>query len=147
VSLLAEPLVRVEWLPRGEPLETVAVVAHGPAAAALGRRLLARSDNELMELTGVCGAGFLLVLGPADRLPWTDGAVYLGRDPAAPSLLLPAVLQPTVPLGLVERMLLSRFAQVQPPIAVAPQSGLIASAAGARAISRPVLTAWLTTPT
>jgi hypothetical protein len=89
----------------------------------------------------------LLILGQADGLPWTDGAIYLGRDSAAPNLLLPTVLTPTVPLGLVERMLVSRFAQAEPPIAVVPQSGLVASVAGARVISRPVLAAWLTTPT
>jgi hypothetical protein len=144
---LAEPQVPVEWQPRAEPLEAVAVAASGAAAPVLGRRLLTRPDNELAELTGVCGQGFLLILGGAERLPWADGAIYLGRDPASPNLLLPTVLKPGVPLGLVERMLLSRFAQVEPPVVVVPQSGLIASAAGARAISRPVLTAWLTTPT
>ena len=29
------------------------------------------------------------MLGAAEALPWVDGVIYLGRDPRAPSLLLP----------------------------------------------------------
>lgn len=130
-----------EWEPRAVPLEPVAVAAVGPAARALARRLLLRPAEVVERLSGVTGPDLLLLLG--EELPWTDGAVYLGRDPAAPTLLLPTTLAPSVPIALLERRLARAFREVPPPVAVLPQFGILASAEAARAVSPEVLRAWL----
>ncbi|MCB9564908.1 MAG: hypothetical protein H6708_31365 [Kofleriaceae bacterium] len=51
----------------------------------------------------------LAVVGDAARLPWVDGVAYLGRDLAAPSLLVPTTLAPDAPPALVERALRARL--------------------------------------
>jgi hypothetical protein len=54
--------------------------------------------------------------GSAFRLPWVDGIEYLGRDPAAPELLLPTALEPNVSVSLLPAAL--RGYGVEPPAAV-----------------------------
>ena len=132
-----------EWRPRGEPLTPTAVAARGQAAFALTRRLLARDDAALAALRGVAGADTLLVIGTADLLPWTDGAVYLGRDPQAPALLLPTHAEPAVCAALFERALRAAFPENSPPLAVLPAERIVVSANAARPISRAVLLEWL----
>lgn len=141
---MKDELVPIAWRPRAVPLEPVGMAARGEAARALARRLLARSDEELARLTGVAGQDLVLVLGnpgnAADTalLPWVDGAVYLGRDPRAPSLLLPTNREPTVPLPLVERALVARAGRfkAEPPLAVLLDPPLLASVLEARPLVR-----------
>jgi hypothetical protein len=142
---MQEELIAVEWRPRAAPLEPVGMAVRGEAARALAERLLARGDEALGRLSGVAAPDLLVVLGEAADLPWVDGAVYLGRDAGAPSLLLPTNREPTAPLPLVERALLARArtAGTSPPYAVLVSPPLLASAQAARSIVRPVLQAWL----
>lgn len=138
--------VRVLWRPRARPLSPVAVAARGRAARLLGERLLDRGDEALARLEGVAGEDLLVVLGPSAELPWTDGAVYLGRDPEAPSLLLPTTREPSVPLPLLERALAARAARVPgvaPPLAVFPDPPLLASVLQARPLTQVMLVIWL----
>lgn len=138
---MKDELVPIAWRPRPAPLEPVGMAARGEAARALVRRLLARSDQDLARLTGVAGQDLILLLGNAGDtalLPWVDGAIYLGRDPRAPSLLLPTNREPAVPLPLVERALVLRAGRlkVEPPLAVLLDPPLLASALEARALVR-----------
>ena len=128
------------------PLEPVAVAATGAAARSLARRLLAREHTALAHLQGVCGDGVLVLLGEAQHLPWSDGAVYLGRDPEAPLLLLPTVLVPDVPLSWLERKLCAEFPEVEPPLALLPAVGLVLSVRAARRVEAAALRAWLAEP-
>ena len=137
----AAPTLAVAFHPRASPLAAIAVAARGPAAAALAARLLARDDEALALLEGVADPGLLLILGDAASLPWTDGAVYLGRDPAAPSLLLPTAYVPDVPLPLFERAVLAR-AGASAPIAVLLDPPALVLAFAARRIRRAALVAW-----
>jgi hypothetical protein len=117
----ATAAIAIELVPREPPLEAVAAVALGAAACALGRRLLAGSDEQLAELRGLTGmtgmtglagmtgatrAPLLAVLGDVAALPWVDGIVYLGRDAEAPRLLLPTTLRPSVTAALFEAAVL-----------------------------------------
>jgi len=131
-----------QWQPRNLPLAPTAVAARGDASHAMARRLLARSDADLAALRGVTGEETLLVLGPEDKLPWVDGALYLGRDPQAPSLLLPTYLEPSLSAALLERALLAAF-PAHPPLALLPSEGTLLSANAARPILRSLLLAWL----
>ncbi|APR84264.1 Hypothetical protein A7982_09613 [Minicystis rosea] len=132
------PKIPVAFRPRAVPLGILAAAARDAAAVALAKRLLARDDAALAALTGVSAPGLLVVLGDAATLPWVDGVVYLGRDPEAPSLLLPTALEPDVPAPLFERAVLAR-SQGGAPIAVLLDPSMLVSVAGARPIERALL--------
>jgi hypothetical protein len=139
-----EPVVAglpVRWRPRALPLEPLAVAGVGPVALALGQRASRAEDATLDAWTGVAGPDVLVLLGTADSLPWVDGAVYLGREPLAPALLLPCALEPDVAPSLLERALLA--GQGDAPLAVLPASGMLVSVAAAKPVARASLAAWL----
>jgi len=140
---IASERVPVRWGPRAEPLEPLAVAGEGPVALALARRVLAEDDARLATWSGVAGAGILILLGPADSLPWVDGVVYLGRDAAASSLLMPCALAPDVASSMLERALLTRMGNAGTPVAVLPASGHLVPVGAARPVSRVALTTWL----
>ena len=135
---MSSNLLAINWETRPTPLPPVGIAARGAVAQALAARLLALADEDLAQLDGVAGAGLLVVTGDGARLPWADGVVYLGRDAAAPSLLLPTVWQPDVPLTLLERALLRQEAAVA-PLAVLLNPPLLVSLAAARPLARTAL--------
>src|SRR4051794_41037391 len=70
---------QISLSPREPPLAAAAVLAAGDGVASLAaatRRALARGA----ELRAAVGAGWLVVLGREEELPWADGVRYLGRD-------------------------------------------------------------------
>lgn len=134
----------VTWSPRSEPLAALAVAGVGPVALALARRALAAEEKQLGAWSGVAGPGVLVLLGQTDSLPWVDGAVYLGKDAAAPSLLLPCALAPNVAPALLERALVAQAA-AGTPLAVLPRPGLLIPLGAARPVARVTLAAWLKT--
>ena len=109
---------------------------------ALARRALGADEEHLGARHGVAGAGVLILLGATVSLPWVDGAVYLGRDSAAPSLLLPCTLAPDVAPALLERALVAHAA-AGTPLAVLPRSGQLIPVGAARPLARETLAAWL----
>jgi hypothetical protein len=135
---MKEELVPIAWRPRPVPLEPVGVAARGEAVRIMARRLLARTDEALGRLSGVAGRDLFILLGDAALLPWVEGAAYLGRDAQAPSLLLPTNREPTIPLPLLERALLTRAERLkaEPPLAVLLDPPLLASALEARPLVR-----------
>jgi hypothetical protein len=132
----------VRWAPRATPLSALAVAGVGPVALALARRALATEDAGLSAWRGVAGAGVLVLLGDTERLPWVDGVVYLGRDAAAPSLLLPCNLAPDVAPSLLERALLARVPGGT-PLAVLPGVEWLVPVGAARPVARETLAGWL----
>lgn len=142
---MKDDLLPVSWRSRPLPLEPVGVAARGTAARAMARRLLARSDEALARLNAVAGTDLIILLGDGAVLPWVEGASYLGRDAHAPSLLLPTNRQPSIPLPLLERALLSRAVRLhaEPPLAVLLDPSLLASTLEARPLVRSRLQSWL----
>jgi hypothetical protein len=136
------PQIQTHWRARATALAPLAVAACGDVASAFAHRLLALDDESLAKLKGVAGPQLLIVLGDEELLVWVDGVTYLGRDEAAPSLLLPTTLEPDVPPALFERALLKRLNHAA-PIAVLPVPHVVSSVNSARPISRQTLTAWL----
>jgi hypothetical protein len=128
--------VPVGWVERSRPLEPRAALGLGAAAGELGARVLRVSDEHLASLEAVAGDGVLLIVGEASLLPWVNGVAYLGRDPGAPSLLLPTAIAPTVHPALLERAVLARAGGGRGPIAVSVSPPRLISAAGARRIAR-----------
>ncbi|QQR44166.1 hypothetical protein JKA73_35155 [Myxococcus xanthus] len=137
----------VRWRSRAEPLEPLAVAGEGPVAVALARRVLAEDDARLANWEGVAGRGLLVLLGASALLPWVDGAVYLGRDAAAPSLLLPCALAPDVAASLLERAFVVHAHAGGAKLAVLPASRCLVRMDAARPVSRVTLQAWLDTGT
>lgn len=135
--------IAIEWSPREPPLQPVAVMAAGRAAAALARRLLTCSADDLASLQGVVSASAVVILGEEEALPWVDGALYLGRDPVAPRLLLPTTSMPSVPVAWLERSLLARIEAQDAPWALAPTLALLVSAAAALPLDRSRIEEWL----
>lgn len=134
--------IPIDWRPRAAPLAPRAVVAEGVAAERLARRILERAEIPA-ELEGVSGPYLLALAGPEERLPWVDGAVYLGADPAAPGLLVPTTHAPSVPLPLLERALRRRFPELTPPLAVLAWGERVFSLAAARRVDPAMLRRWL----
>lgn len=83
-------LLELRWSPRREPLEPEAVLALGQGAGSLARRALAMPEQEQGQLRALAAPGVLVLLGPAQVLPWVDGARYLAPEPCAPGLWLPS---------------------------------------------------------
>jgi hypothetical protein len=77
-----------------------------------------RDPGDLQALQGLGARSSLLLFGDAEALPWVDGAVYLGRHPEAPRLLVPTALVPDVPYGLLERALFARLPRAREPSAL-----------------------------
>lgn len=102
----AFPRVRPRLVLREPPLSVVGVASMRPDA--LFAALVGRDDEVLARLSGVAAPGLIVVLGGEDDLPFVDGATWLGRDPAAPGLLLPTTLAPDVAAGLYADAVRSR---------------------------------------
>ena len=134
--------IPVRWTPRDVPLDARAVVAAGPAAKALGRRLSEFDDLVLSTLAAVAGNNLIVVLGEAGALPWADGVVYLGRHESAPDLLLPTTLAPTVPAAVLE-VAIRKLVHKASLVAVLPLPARLIPCGAARSIDRAVLAAWL----
>jgi hypothetical protein len=130
------------WTPRHPPLSARAVVASGAAARALGRRVAELHDDAMRTLTAVAGDDVLVVLGDSSALPWIDGVTYLGRDEAAPDLLLPTAVAPTIPVAVLETAV-RRLVLWAAPVAVLPAPARLIPCGAARAIDRGRLAAWL----
>ena len=133
--------IRVTWTPRDAPLVARAAAAAGAPARALAGRLAAFDDAALGALAAAAGGDVLVVLGEAAALPWVDGVVYLGRDDAAPELLLPTALAPSVPPGVLA-VAIRAVVSVPGPIAVLAAPPRLVPCGVARAIDRGRLAAW-----
>ena len=140
-------MIPVEARVREPPLAPGAALALREIANALLTRLLDWDEARLSRLHAVRGPDFLLVRGSASDLPWSDGLIYLGKDEAAPQLLLPTSLAPNVPSPLFERAL-ARHCQAGTPAmpgpwAVSFEPPLVISLAEARPLSEQVVRRWL----
>lgn len=138
--------LQIAWQTRLAPLAACAVAARGEVARELAQRALTRDDEELAKLHGVAGQGIVILLGESEFLPWADGALYLGRESEALSLLLPTTMMPNVPLALVERAMRARFATLPLPLAVLPQWNLVLPCGTAQSVVRAQLEKFAETP-
>ncbi|SHH13754.1 hypothetical protein [Massilia sp. CF038] len=96
------------WSERSEALPPSGMVTAG----AVTRRLLARLrsvDGQALSRLSVAATRDLLVLiGPADELPWVDGARYCAPDPDVHSLWVPTNMRPVLPPDLIRRSAAAR---------------------------------------
>jgi len=128
--------MKLEWIPREQPLAAEALWAEGAAAARLRGKLLAspraglrlaESGDRLVVLGSSAPGGLGQPAGPDDHpgLPWVAGAIYLGR---VENLYLPTLAAPTVPIA----WLAARLAQLgEPPWALVPPAKALGLAGAA----------------
>lgn len=134
----------VTWSDREPPLTACAIAASGEVARRLASHLLELDRSAMGRLSGVAGKNSIVLLADETNLPWVDGALYLGRDPMAPALLLPTRIEPAVPAAnLFERALLNRFSKYGLPLAVLPETLSVISCYEARPITRSRIEEWL----
>jgi len=133
--------IRLDWAPRTTPLIARGVAAAGAVARVLAHKLAALDDAALGALVAVANAEVIVVLGEASALPWVDGVSYLGRDDAAPDLLLPTAALPSVPPAVLQAAI--RAMGVQVPVAVLAAPARLVPCGLARTIDRGRLVAWL----
>jgi len=118
---------RVRWVPREPPLEPAALFARPPAAWVLLRRLGQLASERRERLRGLAGEAGVFVQGPADALPWVDGAIYLARAEGAPGLWLPTHRRPDVPIDLYARALRRAAERPSGDVVVLPTHGCVVS--------------------
>ncbi|MCA9520162.1 MAG: hypothetical protein KC609_04295 [Myxococcales bacterium] len=131
----------LEWKPRPDPLAPLAALAEGDVTPRLRARLSRFGDEALTHVAGAQGDDWLCVIAERPRLPWVEGIQYLGRDPDASALLLPTTHRPNIPVALLQRILIHRFSQSLPPLALCIQSERVLALGCAVAIER----GWLET--
>ena len=133
--------VPIHWSARSPALPAVGAIARGEVAVATLAALLRLDDDALGALSGVRAQETVVILASSEgaELPWADGIVYLGVDPEAPALLLPARLRPSVHPQLLERAILSKMPPESAPVALSLPSGSLFGLACARPLSRPKL--------
>lgn len=76
-------------------------MGHGIAAARLLARLAGLPAERRASLAATGTRDWVIVLGPADDLPWVDGVRYAAPCAACPGLWLPTHRLPTVPPDLL----------------------------------------------
>ena len=135
--IVAAP-IKVKWLNRDVPLPPCAMIAFGDAAISLAEKLLSLDDERLETFQGVGGKQTIWIAG--ENLPWTDGAIYLGKDARLPAALLPTTLAPNIPLELFEQTLKIKFKSLA-PFVVLPEK--IVPVGAAKILSRRALEIWL----
>ncbi|MEP6503244.1 MAG: hypothetical protein ABJD97_07945 [Betaproteobacteria bacterium] len=99
------PALAWRWSPVAEAPAPRAAVGHGPAASRLLARLRALPAQRRALLTATAAADWLVVLGPADELPWAEGVRYAAPCPSCPALWLPTHCRPDVASDLLGRAL------------------------------------------
>lgn len=132
--------IKIKWRNRDVPLAPCALIAFGGAALSLAEKLLSFDDERLKGFQGVGGKQTILIAGAGETLPWTNGAIYLGRDARLPAALLPTTLEPNIPLELFEQVLKIKFKSLA-PFVVLPEK--IVPVGKAKILSRRVLEIWL----
>lgn len=125
---------------RTRPLEPAGCAATDNVANRLVKRLLTLDDDSLAKLEGVASPRLVVVLGPAELLPWVDGIRYLGHEAEAPSFYFPTTLAPNIAAALLQRSL--RKTKLDPPLMLLDRPPLLASLSEALPLSRAHLLAW-----
>lgn len=100
-----------------------AAIGYGRVARRLLDRLSGLSSERRERLSATAATDWLIVLGPTDALPWTDGVRYAAPHPQAPALWLPTHAEPEVSIDLVWQVLEQRHARA--PLLLWPEPAVV----------------------
>lgn len=142
--------IQVTWTLREPPWIPEAVAACAAVARELAKRALLRPEEALSSLRAVVSqeaAGtdnnqWLVLIGPAELLPWADGAVYLAQEPGTP-LYLPTLYAPSVPVQLLDRAFRKRYPHIGAPYAILPETKSVISLVRSSKLEAEALRNWL----
>lgn len=96
------------WRERTDRPAPAGLVAAGPPMRALLAELRRRDANAVRDLLLSATRDLLVLLGPAERLPWIDGVRYCAPAPGVPGLWLPTRTAPDMPAELLHAALQRR---------------------------------------
>lgn len=133
----------LDWRERRDGPAPAGLVAGGASTRALLaelRRRGAGNPDSLDGLTLAATRDLLVVLGPAERLPWVDGVAYCAPLPDLPGLWLPTRLAPALPPELLHAGLQRRTGHAAVLLWHAPE---LAIGLDARAPLRPAVLDWV----
>ena len=130
--------MQIHYLPQEPPLVAEGVVAQGQTVQRLARRVL---QQDCTQLQVVATVDILVLLGPYESLPWTDGVCYIGRSPQAPHLFLPTTLHCTPHPQLVLQHFQSRTQTG--PVLLLPAWSTFMSLVSASPLHPPSLRQWI----
>ena len=130
----------ITWQRREPPLAAQAVVAQGPAAVALARRVLAEPTS-LANMRCVAASQLLCLLAARENLPWVDNVQYLAPIPESPAIWIPTTLTATISGQAIARILARE--QKSLPVALLPSPKLGFSLANAREVTPEMMQQWL----
>jgi hypothetical protein len=89
------------WQDEVEPPAPEGVVGTGAVARRLLEAVAVRVPRERARLSATAHDGLLVLVGPADQLPWVDGVQFVAPRVEVAALWLPTTRRPTVPLDLL----------------------------------------------
>jgi hypothetical protein len=135
-------LLAPRFLPRDRPLPPIAVAIPRSLVRPLAERA-GRDPAEFSSLRALGSPSCLLLFGEAEALPWVDGAVFLGRDEAAPRLLVPTAVAPDLPYDLLERALFAAAPSAHAPCALLLDPLRLVDAAYPAPFDAPSLARWV----
>jgi len=96
----------------------------------------------LEGLSGFAAGDALFVMGATERLPWVDGAMYLGADREVSALWTPTLFRPDQHPALVLRSVCEAL-KLAGPIAVIPSESLALPISRARVLDPTALRNWV----
>lgn len=111
------------WRPIAEARAPQAAVCCGNVARRLLERLSGLPSERRERLSATAAPDWLIVLGPTEALPWTDGVRYAAPHPQAPALWLPTHAEPAVSIDLVWRSLEQRHGRT--PLLLWPEPAVV----------------------
>jgi len=111
------------WRPALESRAPQAAIAHGAVARRLLERLGGLPSERRERLSATAAPNWLVVLGPAEALPWADGVRYAAPHPQAPALWLPTHAEPDVPIDLLWQALERRHGRA--PLLLWPEPAAV----------------------
>ncbi len=125
------------------PLRIDGALACDAVVPRLLQRLLSADDTTLAVLRAVVAPRLVIVLGPAEALPWVDGVRYLCRAPDEPNLLLPTDTRMRMDAAMVLRAFVLHADRPRPPLVLIPEAREFVSVAAARPIERERVRLWI----
>lgn len=111
------------WRPVTESRAPQAAIGHGRVARGLLERLRGLPAERRERLSATAAPDWLVVLGPAEALPWADGVRYAAPHPQAPALWLPTHAEPDVSIDLVLQALERRHGRT--PLLLWPEPAVV----------------------
>lgn len=123
-------------------IELVGAHAGPGCCAALVRRLLQETDEQLSALRGIDSPQGMVVLSDAEVLPWVDGLTYLRACVGEPLVWIPSTTAISIPEDLFAQALLAAHPELRGPLVALPDPRCLIPLHNALPLTRAHLGDW-----